>query len=112
MQVCVAGKSISTKYVRSEVPQGSILGPPLFLIYMNSIASGLTSHAIFADDLKICVCTHPTSQGLPYSPLNLQRDIDILFNTTRSWGLNMNTKKMCGPPLLPSSASYTIILLP
>ena len=54
MRVCVKGKSSSSRPVLSGVPQGSVLGPILFLIYVNSIASDLKcDYKIFADDLKI-----------------------------------------------------------
>ena len=59
MRVCVKGKSSSSRPVLSGVPQGSVLGPILFLIYVNSIASDLKcDYKIFADDLKIFF-SHP-----------------------------------------------------
>jgi len=81
--------------VRSGVPQGSVLGPLLFLVYMNSIAANMTtSYKIFADDLKMYACvSHPTSHAVPSSVQCVQADIDILFSTAASWGLHMNGKK-------------------
>ena len=99
--------------VLSGVPQGSVLGPLLFLVYVNSIASELScSHKIFADDLKIYACVeYPNSpEHAPSSSTTIQRDIDILSSTAASWGLHMNVKKcavlrfsrfssLLGPPL-------------
>ena len=54
-RVTVLGETSNTLPVSSGIPQGSILGPMLFLIYVNNLPdSVLTSHvAMFADDTKI-----------------------------------------------------------
>ena len=53
-RVTVLGETSDPLPVSSGVPQGSILGPMLFLIYVNNLPdSVLTSHvAMFADDTK------------------------------------------------------------
>ena len=54
-RVTVLGETSDTLPVSSGIPQGSILGPMLFLIYVNNLPdSVLTSHVgMFADDTKI-----------------------------------------------------------
>jgi len=53
-RVCILGKFSKWIEVLSGVPQGSILGPLLFLIYINDLESGVVSHILkFADDVKI-----------------------------------------------------------
>ena len=95
MRVSVIGSMSRERDVTSGVPQGSVLGPLLFLIYINSIAANLAcNYKIFADDLKLyaCIHQHPNHDQLPAVP-DIQSDIDNLFNTSTSWGLKMNAKK-------------------
>ena len=49
------GETSDTLPVSSGIPQGSILSPMLYLIYVNNLSdSVLTSHvAMFVDDTKI-----------------------------------------------------------
>ena len=53
------GQTSSWADVNAEVPQGSILGPLLFLIYLNDLAFGLSSNAkLFADDTSLFSVVH------------------------------------------------------
>ena len=95
MFVEISGVRSNPKPVLSGVPQGSVLGPILFLIYINNIASSLSSHyKIFADDLKIyCTIPHSTPQSYAAALSAFQADIDKLHSVGTSWGLSMNTSK-------------------
>ena len=94
MQVSVKGCLSSTRFVHSGVPQGSVLGPLLFLIYINHVGHKLTSkYKIFADDLKIYSCVTGTPGHYPPAAASIQNDIDILNSTSRSWGLMINREK-------------------
>ena len=95
MQVCVHGHTSSTRNVCSGVPQGSVLGPLLFLVYINFVGSKLScTYKIFADDMKLfaSVVRNPVSLH-PSTDFSLQHDIDVLFKTSLSWGLHMNKAK-------------------
>ena len=48
--VVVDGKSSKEYPVNVGVPQGSILGPTLFLLYINDLADVVCDIAIYADD--------------------------------------------------------------
>ena len=53
-RVVVDGEVSNWKSVLSGVPQGSVLGPILFLIYINGLDNDITSKVLkFADDTKV-----------------------------------------------------------
>ena len=53
-RVIVDGEVSNWKYVLSGVLQGSVLGPILFLIYINDLDDDITSKVLkFADDTKV-----------------------------------------------------------
>jgi exonuclease III len=77
--------------VTSGVPQGSILGPLLFILYINDLPDILSHNtlcAIFADDTKIY--RHINSHQ---DHLILQRDINNIHNWSTKWGLTFNENK-------------------
>ena len=57
--VVLNGQNSSWKGITSGVPQGSILGPPLFLIYINDFPDDLSSNCnLFADDMPLFSVVH------------------------------------------------------
>ena len=69
--------------VVSGVPQGTVLGPLLFSLYINDISADIESEIrLFADD---CVCYREIKNK--EDTLKLQRDIDRLGSWARKWGM-------------------------
>ena len=61
-RVTLNGQSSAWTNVNSGVPQGSILGPLLFLIYINDLPDGLSCNAkLFADDTSLFSVVHDIS---------------------------------------------------
>lgn len=77
--------------VTSGVPQGSCLGPLLFLLYINDIIDVLSDDCIgflFADDLKI-VSSRPKNSPISH----LQTAIDSLSVWCNHWQMTINSSK-------------------
>ena len=69
--IVLNGQFSTWKNVNAGVPQGSILGPLLFLIYTNDLTEGLPSNAkLFADDTSLFSLTH----DIQTSANNLNKD--------------------------------------
>jgi len=75
--------------VISGVPQGSVLGPILFLSFINDLPDTVTGLVkIFADDSKIYFSVINEQQHH-----NLQDDLDRLCDWSRKWKLCFNASK-------------------
>ncbi|CAF0717626.1 unnamed protein product [Brachionus calyciflorus] len=75
--------------VTSGVPQGSVLGPLLFVIFINDLPESLKNKSkIYADDMKVI-----TSVNDPTDILSLQSDIDTVSSWAITWALDLNVKK-------------------
>ncbi len=77
--------------VTSGVPQGSVLAPIMFAIYMyiNDMTEGVTSYmTIFADDAKIM-----RRVAKEEDCISLGQDLDRISKWSRKWEMTFNTKK-------------------
>jgi len=75
--------------VKSGVPQGSVLGPCLFLVFINDLVAGLNSDIkLLADDAKL----YRIIGGIDDCKL-LQEDLDTLHDWSVRWQLQFNANK-------------------
>ena len=57
MNVVIDGHHSSSRHIPCGVPQGSVVGPLMFIIFINHLIHDLHSKSyLFADDLKIFLC--------------------------------------------------------
>ena len=77
------------KPVTSGVPQGSVLGPMLFIFFINDLPSVCSvTTKIYADDTKAY-----TSIKSDEDHTRLQQSIDEMYNWTQTWQLHFNSSK-------------------
>ena len=87
--VVIDGQTSSSSPVLSGVPQGTVLGPLLFLVYINDISECITSEIrLFADDLIVYKKINSSEDCLI-----LQEDIRSLCRWEEKWQMKFNTSK-------------------
>ena len=88
-RVKVRTASSSLRKVTSGVPQGSVLGPLLFMIYINDLPEGIKSFmSMFADDTKVLKKIEDEE-----SCRELQKDLDRLQQWSEKWLMKFNASK-------------------
>ena len=80
-RVCINGTKSSWHSVLSGVPQGSVLGPLLFLVFINDLDDGIVSWILkFADDTKMFGEVSNVVQHC-----QLQKDLNTLSQWSKDW---------------------------
>ena len=87
--VKVNGTESRSAAVLSGIPQGSVLGPLLFVLYINDLPENIDSSVyLFADDTKLLrqvASLHDAS--------TLQNDVEELESWSRKWLIKFNKEK-------------------
>ena len=89
-RVILDGCRSDVSYVEAGVPQGSILGPLLFLVYVNDLVTDLECDPhLFADDTSLLdIFTNPLT-----SSLKINRDLERIYKWGRLWRVKFNPIK-------------------
>ena len=88
-KVLLEGNKSSSIEVESGVPQGSVLGPSLFLLYINDLPNNLGCNVrLFADDAILYKEISSQEDGQ-----SLQKDLDKVAEWSDKWRMKLNTDK-------------------
>ena len=88
-RVVIEGEESESISVTSGVPKGSVLGPILFLIYINDLPGEVYSQVcLFADDTSVYLTIESEDDGS-----TLQSDLDILSMWETRWDMEFNPSK-------------------
>ena len=89
-RVTIHGQSSSWLPIEAGVPQGSILGPLLFLVYVNDIVNGITVDIrLFADDTSFLeIVKNPT-----VSSIKLNSNLSQVGTWGKNWKVTFNGLK-------------------
>ncbi len=89
MRTVIKGKFSTWNLVTSGVPQGSVIAPIMFLVFINDLPVGLDSYvSLFADDAKIMRQIRNRNDCE-----ELQNDLNKLHNWNQTWKMQFNTNK-------------------
>ena len=86
-RVVLNGQESQWGNIKAGVPQGSVLGPLLFLVYINDLEEGINSFIkFFADDTSIFSIVHDPQ----ISAEELNHDLQLINNWAHQWKMSFN----------------------
>ena len=86
-RVVLSGQSSNWIDVKAGVPRGSIMGPLLFLIYINDLPEGLINNAkLFADDMSLFLVVW----DIAASTEELNNELRNISKCAYQWKMNFN----------------------
>ena len=81
------GQSSNWGDISAGVPQGSILGPLLFLVYINDLAIGLKCYVkLFADDTSLFTVVEDSNTAAS----DMNHDLDLISQWAHTWRMSFN----------------------
>jgi hypothetical protein len=92
MKVKIGSAKSDSQHMSSGVPQGSVLGPALFVLYINSVTeqflSAKSNIILYADDMAL---VHPLDEVNALD--EIQEDVNKINAAIHSHGLRLNARK-------------------
>ena len=91
-RVSIDGKLSGIRYINAAVPQGSVLGPLLFLVYINDVTHDIDSNILlFADDTSIFKAGSNTQELAQ----TINSDLNKIALWAKRWKLPSTQQKLC-----------------
>src|SRR5438132_8225743 len=88
-KVTLGGNQSDWVNVTSGLPQGSVLGPLFFLIFINDLDEDLINLILkFADDAKLY-----GKVGNARQVESMHKDLELLSKWSKTWGLEFNVHR-------------------
>jgi len=97
--------------IREGVPQGSVISPTLFVVFIDDIAKNLSRHiprALHADDLAVWT----QAEQLPTAAYRMQEALESITAWSKEWLVTINrtkTETTCFS-LSPKQENYTLLI--
>ena len=86
-RVLLNGRTSKLTYILAGVPQGSVLGPLLFLIYINDLPDGLKLISkIFADDTSL----YSKINDIDTSNIDINNSLVKISRWANQWKMSFN----------------------
>ena len=84
------GKNFEWRRISAGVPQGSVLGPLFFLVYINDLVENINSDIkLFADDTSL----FSVAENVTRSADELNRDLERVRLWAWQWKMQFNAEK-------------------